>query len=150
LIVALVLLLFSAGGLTVAYFEAPAKRKNQTSTSTGRATKAESAVAEPVKEVKSPHDLAMEKVRIVKQNWYKEADIIMKVNLTIRNEGSVSVKDLTVVCADAAPSGTIIDSNKRTIYEVVPAHRSRSFRGFDMGFIHSQAERSRPMARSAR
>jgi hypothetical protein len=66
----------------------------------------------------------------------------MKVNLTIANDSDVGVKDLKVFCKHAGPSGTLIDSNTRTIYEIVKPHTQRRFMGFDMGFIHSQASTS--------
>ena len=95
-------------------------------------------------EEKPPHDLAMENTRIVKQSWYKDAfGTIMKASFTIRNDGNVPVKDLEILCVHAAPSGTMIDSNTRTIYELFPPHSTKHINDFDMGFIHSQADRSR-------
>lgn len=88
----------------------------------------------------NPHDVAMQNAKILKMSWYKDAfDTIMKANFTIRNDGDLPVKDLQVKCVHSAPSGTIIDSNTRTIFEIIPAHHTKSFRNFDMGFIHSQA-----------
>ena len=42
-------------------------------------------------------------------------------------------------CTHSAPSGTEIDSNTRTIYELVPAGSKKVVKDFNMGFIHSQA-----------
>jgi hypothetical protein len=52
------------------------------------------------------------------------------------------VKDIEVHCRHDAPSGTTIDSNTRTIYERIDANKSKRIDKFNMGFIHSQAERS--------
>lgn len=79
---------------------------------------------------------------MLKFSWYKDADIIMKINLTIANDSDVPVKDFEISCKHAGPSGTLIDSNTRTIYEMVKPHTQRRFQGFDMGFIHSQASSS--------
>lgn len=64
---------------------------------------------------------------------------LMQADFKVTNKGKVTVKDVEITCDHSAPSGTRIDSNKRTIYETVQAGKSRSFPNFDMGFIHSQA-----------
>lgn len=75
--------------------------------------------------------------------WTKDEDInIMYANFVVKNDSSYNVKDLEITCQHYAPSGTNIDSNTRTIYEVVNAHSTRKFLNFNMGFIHSQAVRS--------
>jgi hypothetical protein len=92
---------------------------------------------------KPSREVALANVDIVKFTWHKDAfKTIMKANFTIRNDNSVAVKDMEVTCVHSAPSGTEIDRNVRTIYEVVWPHSTRSFHDFDMGLIHSQAIRS--------
>jgi 5-keto 4-deoxyuronate isomerase len=76
-------------------------------------------------------------------NWYKGGfENIMLADFVFKNDNDFPVKDLTVECIHSAPSGTQIDQNTRTIYEVIPAHGTKSIQKFNMGFIHSQAERS--------
>jgi hypothetical protein len=53
------------------------------------------------------------------------------------------VKDLSVKCRHSAPSGTEIDSNQRTIYEVVPANSTKTVHDVNMGFIAPQVVSSR-------
>jgi hypothetical protein len=67
---------------------------------------------------------------------------ILMLNLTIENTNSFAVKDVVVECRHAANSGTVIDSNRRTIYETVKAKGTKTLSNFNMGFIHSQAARS--------
>jgi hypothetical protein len=67
---------------------------------------------------------------------------IMEANFTITNKGTRDVKDITVRCNHFAKSGTLIDHNTRTIYEVFPAGKARTIPKFNMGFIHTQAEKS--------
>jgi len=67
---------------------------------------------------------------------------IMEANFTIKNELSISIKDIEITCKHSSPSGTYIDSNSRTIYEIIKAGRTRTFNKVNMGFIHSQASRS--------
>ena len=52
------------------------------------------------------------------------------------------MKDIDVRCESNAPSGTAIDSNRRTIYERIEAKKTKRLTNFNMGFIHSQATRS--------
>jgi hypothetical protein len=66
----------------------------------------------------------------------------MKAKFTVRNNSNYNIKDFEIRCDHFANSGTEIDHNTRTIYEVVKAHSVRKFPDFDMGFIHSQAVRS--------
>lgn len=72
--------------------------------------------------------------------WTKDGfGTIMMVDFTLTNRSPFDAKDITVTCTHYAPSGTEIDSNTRTIYEVVPAHGKKVIKDFNMGFIHSQA-----------
>jgi hypothetical protein len=91
----------------------------------------------------NPHDSALESTRIAKfHGRTDESGMILYGTFTIRNDGDAAVKDLKIKCEHRAPSGTVIDSNTRTIYEIVPAHKSRTFSNFNMGFINPQATRS--------
>lgn len=75
--------------------------------------------------------------------WNKEGfGSVMEANFTVKNDSDYDVKDLEIKCRHFANSGTEIDSNTRTIYEVVKAHSTRKFNKFNMGFIHSQAASS--------
>ena len=85
----------------------------------------------------------LRKIRIENFNWYKGAfDTVMLVDFVLKNDNDFPVKDLTVECVHTAPSGTKIDENTRTIYEVILAHGSKRMSKFNMGFIHTQVERS--------
>ena len=87
--------------------------------------------------------LAQAKADTVLENfdWKESAGgALMSADFTIRNNGAVAVKDIEIECIHFGPSGTKIDSNKRTLYEIVGAGQARTFKDFDMGFIHSQVE----------
>lgn len=72
--------------------------------------------------------------------WKKDQfGVLMVADFTFHNDSARPIKDITITCTHSAPSGTEIDSNTRTIYEIVPARSSRVIKDFDMGFIHSQA-----------
>jgi hypothetical protein len=86
--------------------------------------------------------LLLERVKL-EYTWTKgEFGTFMTANFTIKNPTGVAFKDVEITCKHRAPSGTEIDSNTRTIYEVVGANSTKKIRNFDMGFIHSQAATS--------
>jgi hypothetical protein len=79
----------------------------------------------------------------LKFEWGKQGfGNVMIANFTITNNSNSDVKDIEVKCTHSADSGTVIDSNDRTIYEIVKAHATKKVNEFNMGFIHSQAARS--------
>jgi hypothetical protein len=63
---------------------------------------------------------------------------ILEATFSINNLNQYPVKDLTVTCKHVANSGTVIDSNTRTIYEMIPSRGSTYIRDFNMGFINNQ------------
>src|SRR4030095_6998794 len=76
-------------------------------------------------------------------SWGKGGfDNVMMSTVTIENKGKRLVKDIEITCTHSAKSGTVIDRNRKTIYETFPAGGTRTIRDFNMGFIHSQATRS--------
>jgi hypothetical protein len=75
--------------------------------------------------------------------WSKGGfDDIMIADFTINNPTAYSFKDFEIECVHSAPSGTRIDSNTRTIYQIVKAHSKKRVREQNMGFINTQAARS--------
>lgn len=101
-----------------------------------------SAPAKPVPTVISPEE-AKQQVSL-DYKWSKDGfGTIMMVDLVFINPSPYPAKDITVTCTHYAPSGTEIDSNTRTIYEVVPAKGVKKVNDFNMGFIHSQASSTR-------
>jgi len=76
-------------------------------------------------------------------SWRKEGfGSIMEADFTIVNNSEEDIKDIEIQCNHYAKSGTKIDSNSRTIYEVIKANSKRSFKNFNMGFMHDQANSS--------
>ncbi|MCL2297776.1 MAG: zinc ribbon domain-containing protein [Proteobacteria bacterium] len=70
-------------------------------------------------------------------------NIMMLKNLKIQNNGARNIKDFEITCNHFSKSGTKIDSNKRTIFEVIEAGKAWSIKEFNMGFINQQAEKTR-------
>lgn len=79
-------------------------------------------------------------IQIAKFSWSRGGfGTIMNASFVISNKNSFPVKDLRVKCTLSAPSGTIIDSNTRTIYQSIRANGQITLRDFNMGFVHSQS-----------
>lgn len=72
-------------------------------------------------------------------NWSADFSI-MELSLTLKNNSEFALKDFVIECEHSAPSGTVIDRNRREIFEVVEAGKSKRILNFNMGFIHSQAK----------
>lgn len=82
-------------------------------------------------------------IGVANWEWHKGGfDTIMMADFVITNSSPWPVKDLTITCHHSANSGTQIDENTRTIYEIFPAHSTRLISNFNMGFISSQAQSS--------
>jgi len=102
---------------------------------TPSSTTGTTAPADPKKEALSKVNLDF--------RWSKEGfGNIMEADFTVKNDSDYDVKDLEIKCIHHAKSGTEIDSNTRTIYDVVKKHSTKKFHKFSMGFIHSQAASS--------
>jgi uncharacterized OB-fold protein len=89
-----------------------------------------------------PQEIALSQIKLV-YAWRKEGfGNIMHADFTIKNESNYNIKDFEITCRHFSRSGTQIDSNTRTIYDIVKAHSQKQFNDFDMGFIHSQVNTS--------
>jgi hypothetical protein len=64
---------------------------------------------------------------------------MMELSVTIKNNSEFALKDFIINCEHSGPSGTVMDSNRRKIYELIEAGKSKRINKFNMGFINSQA-----------
>jgi predicted negative regulator of RcsB-dependent stress response/predicted RNA-binding Zn-ribbon protein involved in translation (DUF1610 family) len=84
------------------------------------------------------------KVKITNWSWTKdESGLTMTANFVIENTSASDIKDIEITCHHFAPSGTEIDSNTRTIYEIIPVGHRLTVNNFNMGLIHSQVQSSK-------
>lgn len=67
---------------------------------------------------------------------------MMLADFVIHNNSEYTIKDIEIQCQHYAKSGTNIDSNTRTIFDIVKPHSKKGFPQFSMGFIHSQTASS--------
>jgi hypothetical protein len=108
--------------------------------SSGSNLSAPSSTSAP--EPPSPREQALSMLKL-DYEWSKAGfDNVMIANFTITNPTSYMVKDVEITCTHYAASGTQIDENTRTIFEIVPAHGKKRVPKFNMGLIHSQARSS--------
>jgi hypothetical protein len=98
------------------------------------------SVSSPSSSIEAQKQSVMNAVKL-RYTWSTDG-MIMTINFKIDNVTDHDFKDFEITCNHFAPSGTKIDSNTRTIYEVVKAHGKKSMNHFNMGFIHSQAASS--------
>jgi hypothetical protein len=116
------------------------KDQRSVGSSSGTADVANSSTPAPTE---SPKQEALRQVEIVKWSWSKGGfDNIMMATFRVKNGYSRPVKDLEFTCVHSAPSGTVIDQNVRTVYEVIGAGKTRKLPETNMGFMHSQAASS--------
>ncbi len=88
-------------------------------------------------------ETARQNFELTNFTWTKGGfDSVMMATFTFNNKNAFDIKDVEVLCRHTAPSGTAIDSNTRTIYDVVKAGSKKTIRDFNMGFIHSQVAKS--------
>ena len=82
-------------------------------------------------------------IELVRYDWRKSGfGAVMMLDATVRNDGSLPLKDFTLFCEHSGPSGTVIDSNTRVVFELIAPGKTRRLRNINMGFIQSQATRS--------
>jgi hypothetical protein len=88
-------------------------------------------------------ELASKQIGIADWSWQRGGfDTVMIADFLFTNNSPWAIKDVQILCVHSSSSGTVIDKNRRTIFEVFPAHSARWVSNFNMGYIHSQAATS--------
>ena len=106
--------------------------KSTTTTSSG-------GTASPVVDTKQ---LALSETTLT-YHWHKGGfDDVMLADFVVKNNSAYSFKDFEIKCKHYAKSGTLIDSNDRTVYDIVSAHSVKKLPEFNMGLIRSQVATS--------
>lgn len=84
---------------------------------------------------------ALASTKLANFSWQKAGfGNVMMADFVIHNGGSQPVKDVEITCTSYGKSGTKIDTNRKVIYETVPAGKRKRVKEFNMGFQHSQAD----------
>lgn len=91
----------------------------------------------------SPLPKSEDPVKLTKWNWTKSGfGNVMMLSGKIVNSADYPVKDINIACGLDGNSGTHLGSADQTIYETVSPGKTLSIKGFNMGFIHSQATKA--------
>lgn len=91
----------------------------------------------------NPKEEAQSQVKLENFEWTTGGfGSVMEADFKIKNDSKYLVKDIEITCTHSAKSGTVIDSNKRVIYDSVEAGKTKTIKKFNMGFINSQANQS--------
>jgi len=106
----------------------------------GTASTSDSRVSAPAPP--DPKQVALSEAKL-DFSWSKGGfDTVMLADFVIHNNSEYTIKDIEIQCQHYAKSGTNIDSNTRTIFDIVKPHSKKGFPQFSMGFIHSQTASS--------
>jgi hypothetical protein len=88
-------------------------------------------------------DIAALNIEIVDFTWHKGGfDNVMVGTFTIENKNPFPVKDVTITCVMKAPSETILNEVRNTIYQIFEPDKRMVVRDFNIGFINNQSERA--------
>ena len=77
-------------------------------------------------------------VRIAGFNWSKAVGV-MQANLTIESALPFALKEIEVACAQFARTGVEVESTRRTIVEIVPAHGRLQIEALEIGQVNPEA-----------
>jgi hypothetical protein len=72
-----------------------------------------------------------------------EGKVMFKADFKITNPNDFAVKDVRILCAPSANSGTIFRATSVTIYEIIPAKQTKIVRGITVGPWPEQSTGSR-------
>lgn len=64
---------------------------------------------------------------------------VASVGLTLDNRNKFSVKDVAVECIFRGKSGTELSKARQTVFDILPAGRSKKFKAISFGRVHEQA-----------
>jgi hypothetical protein len=137
----IIFLIFS--GLMVLGFLLPEAPQPAPKPAAAPPPKSNAQVATKASPQRLSNEEVFQRVSISKFSWAKDGfNTVMLATLTIQNKSNRPIKDVQLTCRHSGNSGTKIDESKKVIYEVVGPNASRTFKNFNMGFIHPQATRS--------
>lgn len=76
-------------------------------------------------------------------DWYvrDKGSNLLLMDATIRNKGTRSVKDVEISCRFHGPSGTVVGSARKVIYQAVAPSDAFVVSALVLGYIDPQAER---------
>ena len=78
--------------------------------------------------------------RISAFSWQKDGfGTIMMARFVVHNDNPMRLKDIELTCSSSGPSGSIIDTNTRTVFDIVGQKSFLQVNKLNMGFVRSEA-----------
>jgi hypothetical protein len=80
-------------------------------------------------------------ISVTKTNWVKGGfGSIALLHLTLKNSSTRAVRDVNLNCYFYGPSGSEISHTNVTVYETIPAGKSKTSKELNLGFIDTQVQ----------
>ena len=118
---------------------AVAKGPSNAAPATAQAVTATQAYVEPKPESLSKSQI-LANFRVNAFSWQKAGfGAIMIARFTIHNDNPMPLKDIEVTCSSSGPSGSVIDTNSRTVYDIVNQKSFLQIDDLNMGFVRTEA-----------
>lgn len=84
-----------------------------------------------------------EQVKVKSQKWRLDGfGNVMVVDLSIENSSKINLKDFVVECETVGQSGTSLGKVRKTVFDTLPAGKTKKFKNINMGFVNSQSKRA--------
>lgn len=82
-------------------------------------------------------------ISIANMRWHKGGfGSVMIADFTLENVSTLALRDFEIECEVRGNSGTVIGTERVTVFDTLGPQTTRTFRDVSVGFIHSQAQRA--------
>ncbi len=82
-------------------------------------------------------------IEIVKESWYLGGFGSIPIHtITFKNKAQVDYSNIEIEAKYYANSGDLLDSKTYTIYDILPANSTKTFKDINMGFTNNQVTKS--------
>lgn len=89
-------------------------------------------------------------IEVVKNDWALDWFWTVATHtITLKNTSAIDYKDITLKAVYFSNSDTELDSTRKTIYEILPAGTTKTFKDVNFWFVHSQSSKSKVSVTSA-
>lgn len=116
-------------------------QSDKSSVNSGSSTHSDSKPAKTLS-LKEQKQILLQNV-LLSFEWRTDSlGMVMIADFILKNPTQYRFKDFEIKCTHSSPSGTIIDSNTNTVYDIVEPMSTRAFKKINMGFMRSQVSSS--------
>ena len=96
----------------------------------------------PVKTEESSFDATLNNLKLDYTIGKAGFGNILQGNFTVTNSNKFPVKDIVIRCKNYAKSGTHLNNDEQTIYQVIPKSGKKTFNNVEVGLINPQSDSS--------